>query len=133
MQRSDWEKIQRKKNIYCQGIVLVTPEKPQNAAGSPPPSSEPLPVSTQPSGMNNSVSSRKNDPLGDFEFDDVDKSKFFKKPNESDSESIYSEDSLASKVEIWQKNDRKRKQNVKEDAKNKKLDRKTTPKSKNKK
>ena len=127
------KKFKEKKNIYCQGIVLVTPEKPQNAAGSPPPSSEPLPVSTQPSGMNNSVSSRKNDPLGDFEFNEVDSSKFFKRPNESDSESVYSEDSLANKVEMWQKNMRKREQNAKGDASSKKTDRKTTPTSKNKK
>ena len=68
----------------------------------------------------------------DFEFTDMSSSKFFRKPNESDSETEYSEDSLANEVEKWQNNDKKRKQNAKVDGSSKKRDRKTTPKQKKK-
>ena len=132
-------KFKNRKTIYCQGIVLVTPEKVGSTeipgrAGPTSDVGQIGPVTT--SGMIINTSSSKNDvddSHGDFEFDEVDKSKFYKKPNCSDSESDCSEDSLASKVEMWQENFRKRKSKVKVDVRSsKKLDKKTTPNLKKK-
>ena len=131
----------QKKTIYCQGIVLVTPEKiPMEDHSVETPGAGPASAAVQiepvaSSGMISNVSNDKSivdDPLGNYEFDEVDPSKFYKKPNDLDSESDYSDDSLACKAEIWQENMRKRKQNTKVDVNSKKLDKKTTPKLKKK-
>ena len=126
--------FQGKKKIYCQGIVLVTPEKPTVVETPQVELSAIGPVASITPGMNNIISNNKKvaDPNMDFEFTDMSSSKFFRKPNESDSETEYSEDSLANEVEKWQNNDKKRKQNAKVDGSSKKRDRKTTPKQKKK-
>ena len=128
------KKFQGKKNIYCQGIVLVTPEKHKvTVTPGVGPSSALEPVSSISTGMNSSVSKSQkiNDPLGDFIFADMSSSKFYKKPDEPDSETDFSEDNLENEVGKWENNVKKRKQkNTKVDVSSKKHDRRTTPKSK---
>ena len=129
------KKFKDKKNIYCQGIVLVTPDKPKETVKSAPvASSQSTPPISSSSGMNTlSANHSIGDPLANYEFANVKKSKFFANHNESESEADCSSDSRESEAEKWQLNFKKRKQqNGRAGTMIKKLDRKTTPKNKNK-
>ena len=110
--------------------MLVTPDKPKETGVSnvdQPKQSNPAPSCS--SGMNLPVSHIISDPLDNYEFAEVKKSKFFA-TNDSESESDCSVDSHESEAEKWQHNFKKRKQNVKTATLVKKQDRKTTPQNK---
>ena len=127
------QKFKGKKNIYCQGIVQVTPDKPKetrkSASGT---SSQSNPPTSSSSGIDTlSANPSIGDPLANYEFANV--KKFFANHNESESESDSCSDSHESEAEKWQLNLKKRKQqNGRAVTMIKKLDRKTTPKNKNK-
>ena len=112
--------------------MSVTPDKPKEPvnpiAATKDCSKSP---SSSSSGMNTLSSDNSiGDPLANYEFAEVKKSKFFAN---NESESDYSDDSRENEIEKWQKNLKKRKQkNVGAEIMLKKQDRKTTPKAKNK-
>ena len=136
-------KFQNKKNIYCQGIVQVTPEK---TVTSLPPDKvakvQEQPKTSSSSGRQSRLLSggkqlgaeKADDRFCDFEFSEVNGSKFFKKAtHSSETESDFDDqcDNLEYKAEMFV-NEKKRKQFDTNLVNNKKANRKTTPKSKKK-
>ena len=128
-------KLNGKRSIYCQGIVLTTPQKSTTDGGDKcqsPSQTETLDkgdrsqshLLSDTQGKNDSTVTI-NDKLNGFVFADLNDSKFFSKPQDSESDSFNNDD-------IWLKNNgrRKRKQKVMNKTEIKKLDRKRTPKSK---
>ena len=76
-------KFQNKRNIYCHGIVAVTPEK-QNVSNAASVVVDPEKSSSTASGSSSKtvICTEKNDSLKDFDFCELNQSKFFKKPTE---------------------------------------------------
>ena len=103
-------KFQNKRNIYCHGIVAVTPEK-QNVSNAASVEVDPEKSSSSASGSSSKtvICTEKNDSLKDFDFCELNQSKFFKKPTEVESED--QNDNYESDYEDWsiQNKNKKRK------------------------
>ena len=122
-------KFKDKKNIYCQGIVAVTPDK----ANSLKVASVDQDMSSSLGKSSTIVTSNSNVHDAEFEFHELSTSKFFKKPTEVDSED--GADQYASDFEDWtlKKKIKKRKNNSTPTDNNQRLNSKTTPKTGNRK
>jgi len=130
-------KFQNKKNIYCQGIISLTPDKSKVSKAAPEQGE--LEMSSF-SGMNSKLVSSNNNnnitknSLDDFDFCEVtsaaNQSKFFKKPSLADSDDA--SDNYESEIEDWTLS-KKRKNNLTPTENNKKQNRKTTHKTRKKK
>ena len=129
-------KFKDKKNIYCQGIVAVTPDKSESLKAASVHADQNMSSSL---GKSSLIVSNKdsvhdgNSKLADFDFCEINQSKFFTKPSEVDSDDA--SDHYESEIENWtlKKQNKKRKSNATPTDDSKRLNRKTTPKTKNKK
>ena len=121
-------KFMGKKTIYCQGIVLATPDKSTTDRGGLNQTEHRTDLQGK---KNKSVSKtpQTNSSLNDFVFADVNNSKFFAASHETESESDNLDDSYANEVDQWLKGDsrKRRKQKLKNKSTAKKLDRRATP------
>ena len=120
-------KFKDKKTIYCQGIILATPEK--SAASSQPVPS--LSQSALTGKQNNSVVTLNSNSKDDeYDFNDLRQSKFFARGSESESDDL--DDSIETEADNWttNSNKRKKKKMLTNSVAIKKVNNKTTPKSK---
>ena len=129
-------KFNGKKTIYCQGIVLATPEKSAVDKGDLQQQQSELQSETQGKQDNSFAkylqkTCNETDNLNGYVFADVKNSKFFAKPLETESESDNVEDSYNNDEDWLSSTSRKkRKQKLKNKTNSKKLDIKKTPQSK---
>ena len=124
-------KFKGKKTIYCQGIVLATPEKSSASSLHPETTQSSPPVAAVSLGKNDSSSTHSNnDNDEEYVFNDLQHTKFFRKPNESESDDF--DHYLDDENDKWttNSNKRKKKKMLTNKVAIKKVNNKTTPDSK---
>ena len=121
-------KFKAKKTVYCQGIVLATPEKSSgSSAQSPVQSTSTTDLPGKKASTISRPSPNKDD---DYVFNDISQSKFFRKVDESESDDF--DDDVENETKNWtvNGNKRKKKKMLTNSAAVKKVNNKTTPKLK---
>ena len=98
-------KFKDKKTIYCQGIVLATPQKSSGSAQNQEGAQSLPPAAVSPLGKHNSPTSHSNDE--EYVFNDLQQTNFFRKPSKSESDD--SDQYLVDEDDKWTLNSNKRK------------------------
>ena len=124
-------KFKNKKNIYCQAVVAVTPEKSKVSGAEAKQNEGEMSSSSGKKTVSSNDHSSKNatDTLDDYEFCEVNKSKFYTRQSEDESDVSHD---YESEIERWSKKYKKRKNSLSPTENSKKLNQKASPKTRKK-